>query len=90
MSKNAFVLDDHYGDDGYVTPGMILRDVTSKRFEVLEKQGLVREATSEELKDGYTPPFEAGAAEKEAAKPDNKQAPEAPNKAAPKPATKAA
>ena len=75
--KNAFVLVDHLGDDGNVSTGMILKDVNMKRFGELEKRGLVREATSEELRTGYKPPFEA---EKAAATPQNKQAPAPANK----------
>lgn len=52
MSKNALVLDDHFGDDGYAPKGRILRDVSAKRFEQLEKKGLVREATAEEVEAG--------------------------------------
>lgn len=56
--KNALVLDDHYGDDGHVTAGKILRGITAKRFEELEKSGLVREATDEEVEAGDQIPFE--------------------------------
>ena len=58
MSKNALVLDDHFGDDGYAPKGRILRDVTTKRFEQLEKKGLVREATADEVKAGDQIDFE--------------------------------
>lgn len=86
--KNAFVLVDHLGDNGTVTEGMILKDVTTKRFDSLEKKGLVREATAAEVKEGYKPPFEASgvptaseSGEKQAAEPQNKKAPEPANKA---------
>lgn len=92
MSKNAFVLHDHYGDDGSVTEGMILRDVTSKRFEELEKGGLVREATAEEVEAGFAPSIEPdpskadeGADEdgaKAAKSPSNKKAADPANKGA--------
>lgn len=59
MSKNALVLDDHYGDNGHVTAGMILHDVTVTRFNELEKNGLVREATAEEVKAGDRHSIEA-------------------------------
>lgn len=55
--KNAYVLEDHFGDDGAVTTGMILLDVTNKRFDELEKNGLIREATAKEVEIGYQPPF---------------------------------
>ena len=58
MSKNALVLDDHYGDNGAVTAGMILRNITSTRFNELAKKGLVREATPEEVKAGDQHAFE--------------------------------
>ena len=61
--KNALVLDHHYGDDGDVSEGMILRDLSEKRFAELEKRGLVREATDIEVKAGYQPPFTAEADE---------------------------
>lgn len=77
--KNAIVLVDHLGDDGTVTVGMILKDVQAKRFEHLEKRGLVREATADEVKTGYKPPFTA---EKSAPAPANKKAPEPANKGA--------
>lgn len=90
MSKNAYVLDDHIGDDGQVTPGMILTNVATKRFEELEKKGLVREATPAEVKAGSKHSIEEDESkmsddgEKAKAKPDNKQAPAPGNKAAPK------
>jgi len=77
--KNAFVLVDHLGDDGTVTVGMILKELSVKRFDHLEKRGLIREATSEEVKTGYKPPFTA---EKTAPTPSNKKAPEPANKGA--------
>lgn len=85
--KNALVLVDHLGDDGIVTTGRILKDLTMKRFEQLEKRNLVREATAKEVQEGYKPPFTPEA--KVAAEPDNKAAPAPPNKAAPAPASKA-
>lgn len=75
--KNAIVLVDHLGDDGTVTTGMILTDVQAKRFDHLEKRGLVREATADEVKEGYKPPFEAeksGTGTKPGGKPANKPA----------------
>lgn len=56
--KNALVLDDHFGDDGSVTAGMILKDMTNNRFDELEKKGLVREATDKEVKAGSKHAFE--------------------------------
>ncbi len=52
MGKNAMVLDDHYGDNGSVTAGMILKDMSATRFKELEKKGLVREASAAEVKAG--------------------------------------
>ena len=94
--KNAYVLEHHYGDDGSVTEGMILVDVSTKRFDALEKAGLVREASDDEVKAGYVPPFEKDdnhdadltpaeegkSAEKKAAEPANKKAAEPANKGA--------
>jgi hypothetical protein len=57
--KNAYVLEHHLGDDGTVTEGMILTDITEKRFDALKKRGLVREATAEEVKAGYQPKIAA-------------------------------
>jgi hypothetical protein len=57
--KNAYVTEHHSGDDGTVDVGMILLDVSNKRFGELEKLGLVREATPEEVKAGYQPQIEA-------------------------------
>lgn len=85
MSKNAMVLDDHFGDDGAVTAGMILRDITTKRFEQLEKKGLVREATAEELKAGDQHAIEPDPSKDEAGE---KQAPEGSNKKAADPKNK--
>lgn len=86
MSKNAMVLDDHFGDDGSVTAGRILKDVATKRFEELEKKGLVREATAEEVKAGDQHQIEADPTkddgEKKADDPANKQAPAPKNKGA--------
>jgi Lon protease-like protein len=61
--KNALVLHQHLGDDGAVSEGMILRDITSKRFDILEKAGLIRQATDAEMKEGYKLPFVAEADE---------------------------
>lgn len=79
MGKNAMVLDDHFGDDGFVTAGVILRDVTTKRFDELEKKGLVREATTKEVEAGdqhsiESDPSKDDGGEKDGKKPDNKQA----------------
>ncbi|WCT75029.1 hypothetical protein PQ455_07390 [Sphingomonas naphthae] len=93
MSKNAFVLDDHYGDDGAAREGMILRDMAIGRFNELEKKGLVREASSEEVEKGYQPSIDADPskdAEGEGDGEGEKDAPKPANKAAPKPANKAA
>jgi hypothetical protein len=59
--KNAYVTEDHFGDDGSVTVGMILTGVTAKRFNELEDKGLVREATAQEVEEGYKPAFESEA-----------------------------
>jgi hypothetical protein len=90
--KNAFVTDHHIGENGNVTEGMILENISDKRFETLEKKGLVREATAEEVENGFKAPFiptgfaDAGetgeAGEKAAADPKNKKAPAAATKAA--------
>jgi hypothetical protein len=87
--KNALVLEDHFGDDGSVTAGMILKDITGTRFDELEKKGLVREATDKEVKAGHQHAFEKDETEKadegggkEAPKPTNKQAPKPENKGA--------
>lgn len=77
--KNAYVLVDHLGDDGTVTTGMILKEITMKRFEHLEKRGLVRDATADEMAAGYKPPF---IPEKSAPTPENKKAPAPANKGA--------
>ena len=86
--KNAYVLVHHLGDDGVVDEGMILNDVATKRFEILEKAGLIREASAEEVKAGYQPKIaedESGGEltgdEKQAEKPANKKAAEPANKA---------
>ena len=82
MGKNALVLDDHYGDNGAVTAGMILRNITDTRFKELEKKQLVREATAAELKAGDQHAFEkdnTGAddgGQKNAPDPSNKKAPD--------------
>lgn len=86
MSKNAYVLEDHFGDDGHVTTGRILLDVSAIRFDKLEEQGLVREATPEEVKAGSQHNIDADESksngEKKAAEPANKQAPAPKNKGA--------
>ena len=79
MSKNAYVLDDHYGDNGSVTAGMILRDISSTRFTELEKKKLVREATAAEVKAGDqhsidADPSKQEGGEKQAAEGGNKKA----------------
>ena len=84
--KNAFVLEHHLGDDGTVSEGMILTDMTSNRFDELEKRGLVREATEAEVKAGYQPEIDADESkgddgEKKQAEPANKKAAEPANKA---------
>jgi len=96
MSKNALVLDDHFGDDGHVFAGKILRDIDQKRFDALEKKGLVREATAAEVKAGDKINFEQDKSadlapgdddakeggEKKKPEPENKKAPAAENKGA--------
>jgi chromosome segregation ATPase len=59
--KNALVIEHHLGDSGNVTEGMILVDISDKRFNALEKKGLVREATPEEVKNGHQHAFVAEA-----------------------------
>lgn len=72
--KNAYVLSHHHGDNGTVSEGAILTDITDQRFNALEKQGLVREATAAEVKKGSKIPFKesgqviAGEAEEAEAK----------------------
>ena len=93
--KNAYVLEQHIGDNGNVTEGMILESITEKRFDALEKKGLVREATAAEVKEGYKPPFAetgiVGAGEAEAAdEGGEKAAPTHSNKKAADTATKGA
>lgn len=87
--KDAYVLEHHYGDNGDTPAGSILTDVSSTRFDALEKKGLVRAATAAEVKAGYTPTIaadesqsEAGGGEKKAAEPSNKKAAEPANKGA--------
>lgn len=58
MGKNAYVIEHHHGDDGTVSEGKILRDITTKRFDELEKKGLVREATDAEVEAGDQHAFE--------------------------------
>lgn len=55
--KNAYVLEHHFGDDGNVAEGQILTDVSEKRFHALEKLGIIREATDDEVKTGTVIPF---------------------------------
>lgn len=89
--KNAYVTSDHYGDNGSVSEGMILEDITQKRFDALEKKGLVREATAAEVKEGYKAPFMATGtviAGEESPEGGEKAAPTHSNKAAPSPKTK--
>ncbi|APR51995.1 hypothetical protein CA223_06800 [Sphingomonas koreensis] len=69
--KNAYTLVAHTGDDGFAPKGRVLLEVDEKRFKALERQGLVRIATDDEV-----------AAEKSAAKPENKMAPVPENKGA--------
>lgn len=69
--KNAYTLVAHSGDDGFAPKGRVLLDVTNDRFKALEKQGLVRVATDEEV-----------AAAKQAAEHQNKMAPAPENKEA--------
>ncbi|MBB3347325.1 hypothetical protein [Sphingomonas sp. BK069] len=86
--KNAYVTSDHHGDSGTVREGMILGDMTQKRFDELEKLGLVREATAAEVEKGYEPQIEndptkdEGEGQKQAAAPANKKAANPANKAA--------
>jgi hypothetical protein len=85
MSKNAIVLGDHYGDDGHVTAGMILTNVSITRFKELEEKGLVREATAAEVKAGDQHTFEKDrtgdeGGEKKATEGGNKKAPDPKNK----------
>jgi len=88
MGKNAMVLEHHHGDDGTVSEGKILRDITQKRFDELEAKGLVREATKAEVEAGDQHAFEKDASsgddgdEKKKADPANKQARQPANKAA--------
>lgn len=85
--KNAYVLDDHFGDNGSVTAGMILTDMANGRFDELEKKGLVREATEKEVKAGHQHALDVDeskqddAGGKDGPKPENKQAPKPDNKA---------
>lgn len=84
--KNAFVTSDHHGDNGTVREGMILRDMAQKRFDELEKIGLVREATAEEVEKGYEPVIEGDptkdGGEKKSPEPANKKAATPANKGA--------
>lgn len=88
--KNAYVVHHHLGDDGNVTEGMILRDISQKRFDALRKRGLVREATADEVKAGHKPPFVASG-QLDASEPkdgETKAAPAPDNKKAADPANK--
>jgi len=60
--KTAFVLVAHVGDRGRKDEGDVIPDLTNQRFEDLEKVGLVREATADEIK-AWKPRFEAEADE---------------------------
>lgn len=93
MGKNAYVIEHHHGDDGTVSEGKILRDITQKRFDELEKKGLVREASAAEVEAGDQHAFEKdasgdaggdgdGQGEKKKLEPSNKQARTPANKAA--------
>lgn len=86
--KTAYVLEHHLGDNGSVDEGMILEDISDKRFQALEKKGLVREATAAEIKEGYKAPFLASgtviAGEEVPAEGGSKAAQEPANKAAAK------
>jgi hypothetical protein len=88
--KNAYVLEHHLGDDGTVSEGMILSDVSDQRFKHLEQRGLVREATAAEVKAGYQPKIPAAedAEQQDADGSKEKQAPA--NKKAAEPANKGA
>lgn len=85
--KNAYVTEHHFGDDGAVDVGMILRDIAQARFDALEKQGLVREATPAEVKAGYQPTIEP---DESADQGGEKKKPEPANKKAANPANKGA
>ena len=85
MSKNAMVLDDHYGDNGSVTAGMILKNISDTRFAELEKKSLVREATPAEVKAGDQHSIDADPSKKEGGE---KQAAEGGNKKAADPKNK--
>ncbi|TCP36543.1 hypothetical protein [Sphingomonas sp. BK235] len=84
--KNAYVTSDHHGDNGTVREGMILGDMTQKRFDELEKLGLVREATAAEVEKGYEPKIDndptKAEGQKQAEAPANKKAATPANKAA--------
>jgi hypothetical protein len=84
--KNAYVMEHHHGDDGTVGEGTILRDVSTKRFEELEKKGLVREATDAEVKAGSQYSIDPDPS----VDPDAKKAPAPSNKKAADPANKGA
>ncbi|MBB4857192.1 hypothetical protein HNO88_000499 [Novosphingobium chloroacetimidivorans] len=91
--KYAYVLVHHIGDQGEAAEGRILH-VSDERFRELgpDGSGLVRDATSEEVKAGYQPAFEkdgttapeilaeGGEGQKQKPAPSNKQAPEPKNK----------
>lgn len=88
--KYAYVLVHHIGDDNVeVTEGRILH-VSNERFNDLGH--LVREATADEVKEGFVPKFEKDTTtapdapapeggEKQKPAPQNKKAPEPSNKA---------
>jgi hypothetical protein len=82
--KNAYVLVDHHGDDGTLREGRVVLGLTQYRFDLLEKQGLIREATDAEVKAATTEAGDVAEPEvKKAEAPTNKQAPAPTNKAAP-------
>jgi hypothetical protein len=60
--KTAYVLVAHVGDRGRKDEGDIIPDLTTQRFEDLEKVGIVRAATAAEIKE-WKPRFEAEADE---------------------------
>ena len=88
--KNAFVLEHHLGDDGTVSEGMILTDVSDQRFKHLEQRGLVREATAAEVKAGYRPKIPVAEDAEQQDSDGGKQKQEPANKKAADPANKGA
>jgi hypothetical protein len=61
--KDAYVLVAHAGDRGRLDEGDVVLDLSNNRFEDLEKLGLVREATGDEVKN-WQPRFVAEAKQK--------------------------